>query len=280
MHRTPRILTIAGSDSSAGAGIQADLKTAAMVGVYCSTAITAVTVQNSLGVHNIMLVPENIIKQQITYILDDIGADIIKIGMLGDYKTIRLIAEILHRKKYKNIKIVLDPVMVAKGGKKLLFDEAIQALCQDMLPLTYLITPNIPEAEILANHQIVTQDDVIIAAQKIKQLWAKNVLVKGGHFHDKQKSSNSENEIIDVFVSENDEIYKFSNKKINSKNSHGTGCTLATAIASKLAYNESLYDAINFANKFVNLSIANAYEDIGSGHGPVKQCLYNENAAK
>ena len=252
-----KILVIAGSDSSGGAGIQADIKTITSLGSYAMTAITAITSQNTTGVLSISKVPINEIKRQIEFTSKDIRPDAIKIGMLHSKKVIETVINSL--KKIKVKKIILDPVMVAKGGTKLVDDKSIEIIKTKLMNRVSLITPNIPEAEILAKIKIKTTDDMIIAGKKLLSFGAKNVLIKGGHL----KKQN----IIDVFVNKK-EISIFKNKKINTKNTHGTGCTLSSAITAYFACGKTLKKSCEMAIKYVNEAIASR-PNYGKGHGPI-----------
>ena len=252
-----KILVIAGSDSSGGAGIQADIKTITSLGSYAMTAITAITSQNTTGVLSISKVPINEIKRQIEFTSKDIRPDAIKIGMLHSKKVIETVINSL--KKIKVKKIILDPVMVAKGGTKLVDDKSIEIIKTKLMNRVSLITPNIPEAEILAKIKIKTTDDMIIAGKKLLSFGAKNVLIKGGHL----KKQN----IIDVFVNKK-EISIFKNKKINTKNTHGTGCTLSSAITAYFACGKTLKKSCEMAIKYVNEAIATR-PNYGKGHGPI-----------
>ena len=213
-----KILIIAGSDSSGGAGIQADIKTVTALGSYAMTAVTAVTLQNTKGVKGIASISAKNLQKQITMVLDDIGADGVKIGMLHNTSLIKCVHKVL--KKYRLKNIVLDPVMIAKGGAKLLNNNSIKYLTTLLLPLCDVVTPNIPEAEVLTGHSILNQEDMIKAAKKIINMGAKNVLLKGGHLKNKM--------IFDILVSKK-EVKIFPKRKIRTKNTHGTGCTLSSA---------------------------------------------------
>ena len=216
-----KILIIAGSDSSGGAGIQADIKTATSLGVYSMTAVTAVTVQNTKGVKSVIPIPPDEIYNQIIHTIKDIRPNAIKIGMLHSKRVIDKVIRSLNEIKVK--KIVLDPVMIAKGGSKLITDSAVQLMKKKLLNKVSLITPNIPEAEILTGFKIKNQNDMILAANEFIKMGTPNVLVKGGHLKSKK--------VNDIFVNKK-EIKVFSNRRFNTKNTHGTGCTLSTAITS------------------------------------------------
>ncbi len=252
-----KILIIAGSDSSGGAGIQADIKTITSLGSYAMTAITAVTSQNTTGVGSIIPINHKEIKKQILFTCKDITPSGIKIGMLHSSKVILSVASALN--KVKTSKIVLDPVMVAKGGARLINRSAIKTLKDKLIKRAFLITPNIPEAEILTKIKINTLEDMIYSANILLKLGAKNVLVKGGH----RKSKYME----DVLVSKK-RIEIFKNKKIKTKNTHGTGCTLSSAIATFLSCGKPLKKSCELGIKYVNQAIRSNL-NYGKGHGPV-----------
>ncbi len=250
-------MIIAGSDSSGGAGIQADIRTATCLGIYSMTAITAVTIQNTKGVESVVPIPSNEIYNQIVFTAKDIRPDAIKIGMLHSKKVINKVISALQKMKIK--KIILDPVMVAKGGAKLISDQAIQLMKKKFLKEIMLITPNIPEAEILSGVKIKTKDDMIIAAEKLIKLGVPNVLIKGGHLRSEK--------VEDVFMNRK-EIKIFSNKRLNTKNTHGTGCTLSTAITSFFSCGKTLKKSCELGVKYVNSAIL-TNPKIGKGHGPI-----------
>ena len=252
-----KILIIAGSDSSGGAGIQADIKTVTALGGYAMTAITAVTSQNTTGVYSIIPIQPKEIEKQILYTSRDIKPDAIKIGMLHSSKVILSVLKAL--KKIRQNKIILDPVMVAKGGFKLIDNRAINVLRNKLIKKVYLITPNIPEAEILTKTKIKNLDDMKSAANILLNYGVKNVLIKGGHIKTKI--------LQDVFLNKR-EIKIFSNKRIITKNTHGTGCTLSSAIAAYYSCGKSLKKSCEIAIKYVNQAIANAPK-YGKGHGPI-----------
>ena len=252
-----KILIIAGSDSSGGAGIQADIKTVTSLGSYAMTAITAVTSQNTTGVSSIIPIPSKNISKQIEYTSKDIKPDAIKIGMLHSQPVINSVINSLNKIKIK--KIILDPVMVAKGGAKLIDNKSIQVLKSNLIKKVSLITPNIPEAEILSNTKILTIEDMIFAANKLLSLGAKNILIKGGHMKSKL--------VTDIFVNKN-EIAKFHSKRHNTKNTHGTGCTLSSAIATFYSCGKTLKKSCEMAINYVNHSISSG-PNFGKGHGPI-----------
>jgi|TARA_B100000497_G_scaffold10086_1_gene11197 hydroxymethylpyrimidine/phosphomethylpyrimidine kinase len=252
-----KVLIIAGSDSSGGAGIQADIKTVSALGCYAMTAITAVTVQNTTGVKSIIPIKPKEISNQIEFTARDIKPNAIKIGMLHSAKVISAVMKSL--KKINIKKIVLDPVMVAKGGTKLINNEAIDEIKKKLMKKILLITPNIPEAELLTNTKINSLNDMIKAGQLLINLGAKNVLIKGGHL--------KSNEINDILL--NKKIIKiFKNKKYKSKNTHGTGCTLSSAIATNLSCGKDLIKSCEQGIKYVNEAIKSNL-NYGKGNGPI-----------
>tara|TARA_B100001057_G_scaffold272699_1_gene273011 strand:- start:1549 stop:2361 length:813 start_codon:yes stop_codon:yes gene_type:complete len=252
-----KILIIAGSDSSGGAGIQADIKTATCLGVYAMTAVTAVTIQNTTGVKSVVSIPDNEIYKQIVFTSKDIKPDAIKIGMLHSTRIIYKVVKALNQIKAK--KIILDPVMVAKGGSKLINDEAISLMKKKLFKKVFLITPNLPEAEILAGQKIKSKEDMISVANKLVKLGVPNVLIKGGHFKSKK--------VHDIFVNKN-ETKIFSSNRLNTKNTHGTGCTLSTAITSFLSCGKPLKKSCELGIKYVNSAIS-TNPKIGKGYGPI-----------
>ena len=257
MKPNSKILIIAGSDSSGGAGIQADIKTVTALGSYAMTAVTAITSQNTTGVKSISSIPSIEISKQIEFTSKDIKPDAIKIGMLHSVEVINSVIKSLNKIKIK--KIILDPVMVAKGGTKLIGNSSIRILKSKLMKKVSLITPNIPEAEILTKVKILSIDDMIHAAKVLMHLGAKNVLIKGGHL----KSKNMQ----DVFLNKN-EITIFKNKKIYTKNTHGTGCTLSSAIATYYSCGKTLKKSCEMAIKYVNHAIGTGPK-YGKGHGPI-----------
>ena len=250
-------MIIAGSDSSGGAGIQADIKTVTSLGSYAMTAITAVTSQNTTGVSSIISIPAKEISRQIEFTSNDIKPDAIKIGMLHSPQVINSVIKSLNKIKIK--KIILDPVMVAKGGAKLIDKKSIQILKSKLIKKVSLITPNIPEAEILSNTKILTVEDMIFAANKLLSLGAENVLIKGGHLKSKL--------VIDIYLNKN-EIAKFYSKRFNTKNTHGTGCTLSSAITTFYSCGKTLKKSCEMAINYVNHAIRSR-PNFGKGHGPI-----------
>jgi len=252
-----KILIIAGSDSSGGAGIQADIKTVTALGSYAMTAITAVTIQNTTGVKSIVTINPKEISNQIEFTSKDIRPDAIKIGMLHSTKVINSVIHSLDLIKVN--KIILDPVMIAKGGAKLIDDKAVELLKNKLIKKVSLITPNILEAEILTNTKIKTREDMILAASRLINLGAKNVFIKGGHLDSK--------EVQDIFVNKK-EIMVIKNRRITTSNTHGTGCTLSSAITTFFACGKTLKKSCELATKYVNNSIRTNL-NYGKGHGPI-----------
>ena len=252
-----KILIIAGSDSSGGAGIQADIKTVTALGSYAMTAITAVTIQNTTGVKSIVPIVPKEISSQIEFTSKDIKPDAIKIGMLHSTKVIK---SVIHSLDIINVKkIILDPVMVAKGGAKLIDNKAIRLLKDQLIKKVSLITPNIPEAEVLTGIKIKTKEDMIFAASILIRLGAKNVFIKGGHLHSKI--------VHDIFVNKK-EIKIFKNRRIATSNTHGTGCSLSSAISTFFSCGKTLKKSCELATKYVNNSIGSNL-NFGKGHGPI-----------
>ena len=252
-----KILIIAGSDSSGGAGIQADIKTVTSLGSFALTAITAVTVQNTNGVKSVIPIAPNEIKDQIIYSAKDIKPDAIKIGMLQSKSIINKVLFSLNELKIK--KIVLDPVMVAKGGAKLIDEKAIKVLKKNLINQVSLITPNIPEAEVLTGIKINNKKDMILAANELINLGAKNVLIKGGHLNTKK--------VHDIFLNKSD-FKIFSSPRYKTNNTHGTGCTLSSAITTFFSCGKTLKKACELGIKYVNLAIL-TNPNYGKGHGPI-----------
>ena len=261
MKTKSKILIIAGSDSSGGAGIQADIKTVTALGSYAMTAVTAVTAQNTMGVKKIISIPAKIVQKQLTMILDDIGANAVKIGMLHNVSTIKCVYSIL--KKYKLKNIILDPVMIAKGGKKLINNNSIKYLKKLLFPLCNIVTPNIPEAEVLTGCRILNKGDMIKAAKKILNMGSKNVLLKGGHLKSKM--------IFDILATKK-EVKIFKRRKIKTKNTHGTGCTLSSAIATCLSQKKNVVKSCNISISYVNKAIVSA-PGYGKGFGPLNHLV-------
>ena len=252
-----KILIIAGSDSSGGAGIQADIKTVTSLGGYAMTAVTAITSQNTTGVFSVVPINPREVEKQILYTCKDINPDAIKIGMLHSSKVINSVLKSLKKIKTKNI--ILDPVMVAKGGARLINENAINILRNKFLKKALVLTPNIPEAEVLTRMKITTDNDMIEAGKILIKLGAKNVLIKGGH--------GKSNIVKDLFL--NRKEYKiFRNKKINTKNTHGTGCTLSSAITTFLSCGKPIKNSCDLGIKYVNQAIKSNL-NYGKGYGPI-----------
>lgn len=260
------MLSIAGSDSGGGAGIQADIKTADAIGCFATTAITAVTVQNTLGVSDFVEIDSAVVAAQIEAVLADIGADAVKTGMLPSGNIINSVATVLRRHNVRNL--VVDPVMVSTSGHKLMNDNAIEALKNNILPLARVITPNIPEAEILIGNKIATLEEMTRAASLLGEKYSASIMLKAGHFKGEV--------LIDVlFNNETQEIEYLSSTRVNTINTHGTGCTLSAAIASYLAQGYTLSSAVNAAKKYLyEALIEGANYKIGNGHGPVRHNNY------
>ncbi|MCQ2348055.1 MAG: bifunctional hydroxymethylpyrimidine kinase/phosphomethylpyrimidine kinase [Paludibacteraceae bacterium] len=276
MQTYKRVLTIAGSDSGGGAGIQADIKAISACGCYAASAITAVTVQNTLGVHNVMPVPTDIVRQQIEAVLDDIGADAIKIGMLHNEEVVCAVADELCRYTKERTQrgeglchYVVDPVMVSTSGHRLIEEKAVQALKEELIPLAHLITPNLPEAEVLL--QGTWQWDKVKdskmalkeAAQALSEQYGVSVLLKAGHVEEEQ--------LTDIlFDHETCRAVELPARRVETRNTHGTGCTLSSAIAAYLARDMKMTDAVKSAKAYINQAIiAGAAYEIGHGYGPV-----------
>lgn len=257
---TPRVLIIAGSDSGGGAGVQADIKTCAAYGVYSATAITAVTAQNTVGVQAVHMLPADLVTQQIKSVMDDIGADVIKIGMLGNQEIIEAVAAAVDD---VDAFVVLDPVMVATSGDRLMDEAAIEALKTKLIPVCDLITPNVPEAEILTGVKIEDTDDMTKAGDVLLEMGAYAALMKGGHLDSKM--------VFDVLVSE-DGNNLMSGPRLHSRHTHGTGCTLASAVAAGMAAGTPLDEAVLSARDFVYEAIRTAPK-LGAGHGPLNHGL-------
>ncbi|MDP4144234.1 MAG: bifunctional hydroxymethylpyrimidine kinase/phosphomethylpyrimidine kinase [Bacillota bacterium] len=250
-----KVLTIAGSDSCGGAGIQADLKAMSSLGVYGMSVITAVTAQNTMGVNDVLEVNKEMVSAQIRAIFDDINVDAVKIGMVSNSEIIKTISELLVDYKAKNI--VVDPVMVSKSGYFLLREEAVEAL-KKLIAIADVATPNIPEAEVLTGMKIENEEHMKKAAKLIKEMGAKNVLVKGGH------RCNDANDVLYSGA----EFIVIKGSRIETKNTHGTGCTLSSAIASHLAKGYSVKEATELSKEYITKAIENSFS-IGKGVGPV-----------
>lgn len=257
-------LTIAGSDSCGGAGVQADIKTMSALGVYAASAITSVTVQNTLGVQAIQAIQPEIVAGQIRAVMDDIKPMAIKVGMVNDKATILAIADTLQQ--YSPQKLVVDPVMVSTSGSMLMQKDALGTFCSRLLPMATLLTPNIPEAEVLSNRSISSIDDMDAAGRSILALGCKAVLIKGGHLEGRK---------VDKLYLPNGEVCSFVHEAIATRNTHGTGCTLSSAIAAFMARGLALADAVAQAKTYLSQALeAGKDVHIGEGHGPVNH-LFN-----
>ena len=256
----PRVLIIAGSDSSGGAGIQADIKTCAAFGAYAATAITAVTAQNTIGVQQVELMPAELVRAQIRSVMSDIGADVIKIGMLGSAEIIEVVAEEIEE---ADAFVILDPVMVATSGDSLLEETAVSLLKDKLVPLADLITPNVPEAALLTGLDIKDVDDLTKAGDALLKMNVYAALMKGGHLDGKS--------VFDVLVSE-EGANIMSGPRIHSRHTHGTGCTLASAVAANMALGMPLDEAVMSAREFVYQAIKTAPK-LGQGNGPLNHGL-------
>ena len=255
MNKIPKILSIAGSDSGGGAGIQADIKAISFHRGYAMTVLTAVTAQNTLGVQEIFPLPKEIIKKQLESVMDDLNPDVIKTGMLADHEAIKLIAEYI-----KNKKTVVDPVMVATSGDRLIESSAVEAIMNFLIPNAYLVTPNIYEAEILSNIKIIDLNTQIDAGKKILEHGAENVLIKGGH---------SKSEFIhDCLIKKDLKEIVFKSKRLDSKNTHGTGCSLASSIATLLGRGFDIEASTSSSIEYVQKGIKKA-PNFGQGNGPI-----------
>jgi hydroxymethylpyrimidine/phosphomethylpyrimidine kinase len=254
----PHAMTIAGSDSGGGAGIQADLKTFAAFRVYGTSAITAITAQNTVGVSAVQEVSLDVIAAQIDAIVNDIGVDVVKTGMLSSAGIVRLVA--VKAKEHSFPNLVVDPVMIAATGARLLREEAVKTICEELIPLATVVTPNIPEAEALTGLKIDNRAGMERAAQAIHRMGARNVVVKGGHM---ESSGDSDDLLFDGH-----RFKVFSAKRINTTSNHGTGCTFASAVASGLAHGRPVEQAVADAKAYVTRAIVQAFP-VGKGHGPL-----------
>ena len=252
-----RVLIVAGSDSGGGAGLQADIKTVTVLGGHAAVAVTAITVQDTLGVHAILPIPSELVRAQGEAVLDDIGADALKIGMLGSPLVVEVAAGLIVRAA--GAPAVVDPVLAAKGGATLADDETLRTLCERLLPLAALVTPNAPEAAAMTGLRVETADDLRRAADALLRAGARAVLVKGGHLPGSR--------VVDVLATPDGETC-FESGRIESRHTHGTGCTLASAIATGLARGRPLKAAVEAAREYVLGAIRHA-PGFGAGHGPM-----------
>ncbi len=265
LKRPVRLLSIAGSDPSGGAGIQADLKTFSALKGYGMAVITALTSQNTRGVNGVFGISPAFVASQIEDVLSDVGADAIKIGMLHRRSVVDAVAEVMKRRKVKNL--VLDPVMIAKGGHRLLRDDAIESIRKKLLPLATVVTPNIPEASVLSDCSIETNEDFKIAAQVLHKIGARAVIIKGGH----GLSASSSDDFFSVCDGKcRVKTFWLRSKRTRTKNTHGTGCTFSSAIAAYLGRGEELEQAVRHAKHYLSCAIEAGKDlKIGHGHGPV-----------
>lgn len=256
-----RVLTIAGSDSGGGAGIQADIKAISAMGCYAASAITAITVQNTLGVQAVHPVPLDILQGQIEAVLSDIGADAVKIGMLHSAEVVELVADMLEKYSIRNV--VLDPVMVSTSGHRLIEEDAVEVIKARLMPLARVMTPNLPEAEILAGCSITGEEDFDAVARRLSDNGAVSVLLKAGHLEN--------DELVDYFYNaEDDSMTRLPSRRVHTMNTHGTGCTLSSAFAAALAKGEDLTQAAISAKEYISQAIISGADyQIGGGHGPV-----------
>lgn len=260
MRKHPVVLSIAGSDCSGGAGIQADIKTISAISGYAASAITAVTVQNTLGVQNIQTIPAEIVKAQIEAVMDDLYPDALKIGMVNDESTVKAIVNCI--KKYKPQFIVYDPVMISTSGRQLITDDALNIIQLELCPLCTLITPNLNEASVLLNKEIHYLDEMKAAARDLSNLYQSDILIKGGHLAGEQAT--------DILYCTNQENYIYQTEKIKSSNLHGTGCTLSAAIATFLAKGYSTNESVAKAKNYITRAIVAGKDlEIGHGNGPL-----------
>jgi hydroxymethylpyrimidine/phosphomethylpyrimidine kinase len=250
-----RVLTIAGSDSGGGAGIQADLKTITVLGGFGMSVITALTAQNTLGVYGIHDVPPEFVEAQFDAVATDIGVDAAKTGMLATSEVIRVVAGKI--RQYGIAKLVVDPVMVSKGGMPLIREEAKKTLIEELIPLAFLLTPNIPEAEVLSGIRIATLDDMKAAARIIREMGAKHVVVKGGHLS---------GDAVDLLY-DGKNFKEFRSPRIATEDTHGTGCTYSAAIATALAFGNDVVGAVAGAKRYISEAVRQAWR-LGGGHGP------------
>lgn len=256
-----RILTIAGSDSGGGAGIQADLKAITLLGGFGMSVVTALTAQNTLGVHGIHEIPPSFVEKQMEVVLSDIGADAIKTGMLAHSEIIRVVARKIRQYGLKYV--VVDPVMVAKSGDSLLRKDAREALIRELIPLAWIVTPNLPEASVLAGFKVTSIEEMRKAARRIHRLGAKHVVVKGGHLKGRAVDLLYDGKRFEEIVA----------PRIKTKNTHGTGCTFASAIATFLARGDTVYGAVQKAKTFITLAIQSGLS-LGKGTGPTNPAAY------
>ncbi|WP_152394120.1 bifunctional hydroxymethylpyrimidine kinase/phosphomethylpyrimidine kinase [Paenibacillus guangzhouensis] len=261
-----KALTIAGSDSGGGAGIQADLKTFQELQVYGMTAITAITAQNTLGVQAVYPMSPDAVRQQIESVGTDLGVDAVKTGMLFDSEIIRVVAEQIRKFDWKHV--VVDPVMIAKGGSELLRSEAVRALQADLIPLSYVITPNIPEAETLTGLSIHNMEQRKDACKALIQMGTRHVVLKGGH------DASSGSQVVDLFY-DGSNFTEVASHRVDTRHTHGTGCTFAAALTAELAKGTDLLHAVSVAKFFIQAAIVHSF-GIGQGQGPTNHFAFGE----
>ncbi len=267
----PSVLTIAGFDGSGGAGIQADIKTISALGCYATSVLTALPIQNTTGVKSIFSIPEHIVGEQIDTILEDIFPNSVKIGMVHSSKLVEIIVDKL--KQNPHLPIVFDPVMVATSGHQLIEDNTIQTIIRQLFPIADVITPNLDEAAILAGMKIESIDEMKIAGKKIMKLGCKSLLLKGGHLKSKQLTS--------LYFSTNGTVKSFEFPKYKTNNTHGSGCTLSSAIASYLAQKKSLSEAVRLGQDYIHQAIYHGKDVvIGKGNGPVNHFFNPQKLSK
>lgn len=260
LYKYPSVLSIAGFDGSGGAGIQADIKAISALGCFATTVLTALPVQNTTGVKSIHTIPKEVVEEQLHSILDDIFPDAIKIGMVHSSELVDIIVKVLAQ--YPEVKLVFDPVMVATSGHRLIEDQTIQAITNKLLPLADIITPNLDEAAIFAQMPIETVDDMYAAGDKIKALGCKSLLLKGGHLKTDRLTS--------LYFSPDGKIHEYHFEKYDTNNTHGSGCTLSSAIASYLARGESYTQAVALGQDYVQQAICEGQDvKTGKGNGPL-----------
>jgi hydroxymethylpyrimidine/phosphomethylpyrimidine kinase len=263
-YRYPRVLSIAGSDSGGGAGIQADLKTFSALGCFGMTAISAITAQNTCGVTGIHPVPPAMLAAQIDAVAGDIGVDAVKIGMLHDPEVVEVVAQAIKRHQWRHV--VLDPVMVATSGDRLIAEETIAVLVRELFPLASLVTPNLDEASLLVGRSLMTEADLVPAAADLIELGAQAVLLKGGHLPGEQ--------VVDILLEGGQQPQRMCDERLQCRNTHGTGCTLSSAIASHLALGSTLAEAVRLARAYIYRAIsAGADVQTGRGHGPLNHAF-------
>lgn len=266
MSKVKEVLTIAGSDSGGGAGIQADLKTFQERDVFGMSIITAVTAQNTLGVQDVHPVPLDMVRAQWDSLFSDFNIAAIKTGMLVNGEYMSLLASLY--REYTHIPLIIDPVMIAKGGHSLMAEESVTIMREELMPLATVVTPNIPEAEALTGLTIKTKDDMKEAAYQLKRLGTKNVVIKGGHSFDEEKAE-------DFLLLEDGRELWLSSERIPTKDTHGTGCTFAACIAAELAKDSNVEKALRVAKDFIQAAIKHGL-DIGNGHGPTNHWAYRK----